>query len=155
MKAIVLLPTVNISRMTIWRGATKEWYHHVLHAPSGTSTPVLMGYVQVLNTINSWLLQCVFDWYIQINYQIWIVYWSENLTLLFSDGHSMNLVDNEDWMVCFLDLSEFSDSLWAWRIAGINSGMYLYSFFIFTCVTSHFLDCFCTFGGVFDLPWRL
>ena len=34
-------------------GATGEWYYHVPHAQSGTSAPVLMGYIQVSNTINS------------------------------------------------------------------------------------------------------
>ena len=46
---------------------------------------------------------------------------------------------------CFLDLRKFSDSLWAWNIAAINSGMYLYSFLIFAGVTSHFLDYFLYF----------
>ena len=63
MKAIVLLHTVSMScgRMAIWGGAIGEWYHRVPHVLSGTSTPVLMGYIPVINTINSEVLKCMYD----------------------------------------------------------------------------------------------
>ena len=57
---------------------------------------------------------------------------------------------------CFLDLRKLSDSLWAWNIAAINSAMYLYSFLIFTGVTSQFLDyflvCLFSLGSCSNLP---
>ena len=44
--------------------AIGEWYHrvpHVPHVPSGTSTPVLMGYILVLNSNNSKVLKCMYN----------------------------------------------------------------------------------------------
>ena len=134
-KAIDLLHIANtfFGKMDTWGGAIGELCHRVPHAPSGRNTPVLMGYIQDLDTFNIWLINE--NWLLNNEYLLIINHWSENLDLLFFTISAVS----PGWvcaMVACMFIGWLSgkrmvrfrvmvDCFRCSNIAAINSGMYL------------------------------